>query len=334
MKVKTKINQAVIKPISGIIHDLKLNSSFYNRPFLTLEREKELLFRMYFFSVAICHQTHKLYSEKLNLWGWDYLEYGFLEMAKNNSPLLSPEYLINTENSLIENQLARYFSDDYKPETSSLDRLDERVLLMTNAAKIIHNKYNNELSNMFSHSQAYLIKNKQGLYEQLEQFEAFSDPQKKKSTFLIKLLKEAGLIRIIDDENFVPIMDYHMQRVLLRSGCVEITDEDLKNSLINREKLSTDEPVRSSCIEALSLIAELSNREVTKMNDFFWSMGRSCCSETTLCHDKKCVKQPCTFSTIVQLENHKDCFIAEHCMGNSDENYRKLWEPIVKTHYY
>ena len=334
MQTQVKINNAQIDKIGSVISELKVNPTFYKRKFLTYRTDKDILLGMYFFSVAICHQTHTLHNKELNLWGWDYLEYGFLEMAKNNSPLLSPKYLETTESSLLKNQLAKYFAEDFIAGNTTLDRLDERVELMKDAAKIINKKYNGSLTNLFEKQNYYLIKQNQGLYEMLESFKAFSDPKRKKSTFLIKLLKEADLVKVIDTENYIPIMDYHMQRVLLRSACVEIADEELKDKLKNRVELSSDEPIRSACIDALKQIALKSKKDITKMNDFFWSMGRSCCNETTLCRDKKCLKQPCTFQTIVDLDSHAECVFAEYCPGSSDDNYRNLWEPIVKTHYY
>lgn len=328
------VNVDRVESVALILSKLKLNPSFYNRQFLNLKKDKESLLRMYFFSVAICHQTHKLHSEEKNIWGWDYLEYGFIEMLKNNSPLLQPQYIANTDKSILKNQLAVYFSEDKNPQTTTLDNLDERVDLMVDAARIISCQYHGNLSSLFDYSRTYLKKDNHGIYDVLKKFEAYSDPQKKKSTFLIKLLKEAGLIKIIDPENFIPIMDYHMQRVLLRTGCVEVTGDKLREKLINKEVLTSDEPIRTKCIEALRLIAEQSNHEITKMNDFFWSLGRSCCNETTLCHDKECSKVPCTFKIMVILEDHSECIFQEICPAATDDKYLKLWQPVVHTHYY
>lgn len=330
----TKVNPEQIDNVAKILSKLKLNPRFYQRPFLTIKKDKESLLRMYFFSVAICHQTHTLHSEKVNLWGWDYMEYGFMEMLKNDCPVLQPKYLISTDKNIIKNQLAAYFSDEHSKETTSLDRLDERVDLMIDAANIICDDYNCELSKLFDMTRKYLILNNKGLYDLLEKIKAFSDPKKKKSTFLIKLLTEAGLLKIIDPENIVPIMDYHMQRVLLRTGCVEIIDDEYKNKLISRTTLTKDEPTRSTCIEALKYASKKSGHEITKMNDFFWSLGRSCCNETTLCRDKKCSKVPCTFKTLVLLQDHSECAFQKICPAATDNEYLKLWQPIVKTHFY
>jgi hypothetical protein len=164
--------------------------------------------------------------------------------------------------------------------------------------------------------------------------EAFSDPLQKKSTFLIKLLEESALLKIKDHEHFIPIMDYHMQRVLMRLGCVEITDKQLHQQLIERTPINSDEAIRVACVDAFRIIADISGHPVTKMNDFFWSVGRSCCNETTLCKDKVCSKNPCTLTQIIKLNIHNFCIFEEDCKGYRDDNYRNLWQPLVDTHFY
>ncbi|MEZ5195634.1 MAG: hypothetical protein R2764_04335 [Bacteroidales bacterium] len=145
---------------------------------------------------------------------------------------------------------------------------------------------------------------------------------------------DAGIIRIKDPENAIPIMDYHMQRVLLRMGCAEVLDSGLKNKLMNREHLDSDSEVRKACIEAVRVISKESGHPIMKINDFFWSLGRSCCNETTLCNDRMCIKEPCTFNLMVEIDSHEKCTFETSCKGAQDNSYRSLWEPIIKTHYY
>ncbi len=85
--------------------------------------------------------------------------------------------------------------------------------------------------------------------------EAFVDPMKKKSTIFIKLLEQGGLIEVKDPENYLPMMDYHMQRVLLRMGCVEITDESLTRALKEKRILTSDTEIRSKCCDAIKIIS-------------------------------------------------------------------------------
>ena len=133
------VNHSQCRALGIRLAQTRLSDSFYKREYLSLKAPAEILLRMHFFAVAICHQTHALYSEKHNLWGWDYLEHGFVSLAKEDSPLLNPEWILKTDNKLVQEKLAGVFSDENKAESSRLDRLEERVQLMREAAaRLIH----------------------------------------------------------------------------------------------------------------------------------------------------------------------------------------------------
>lgn len=331
---KVRIDPERCRKIGMIIQRLKFRPSFYKREFLTFDADKETKLRAYLYSVAICHQTHTLINKRKNLKGWDYLEHVFLDLAKNRSELLKPEYLSDLSVTKLSDQLRPFFSEDKDPEKCTLDRLEERSRFLIEIGKVLKERYGRRVSSILEHSKGFLIDKGRGLYELLEQFSSFSDPEKKKSTFFIKLISDAGLITIKDPENFVPIMDYHMQRVLLRMGCVEISDKKLKNKLLNKEKLDSDTDIRNACIKAIRAISDVSGYEVIRMNDVFWPLGRSCCKEKTLCFDKVCNKNPCTFDLIVDLPSHEKCVFEGVCKGSADEEYRRYWQPIVETHFY
>jgi len=331
---QTRLNPEVCENVAQTIKKLKLRTDFYNREYLNPAVDEETKFRMNFFAVAICHQTYKLQNLPLNLFGWDYLEYGFVRFAKLNSPILNPQFLAHsTVNEVIE-ILRPAFSPDENPENCTLDRLDERAELMIQAGKLISSDYQNSVKNLICSTDGFLLHQGKGLYEILPDLEAFADPLQKKSTFLIKLLMEANLLKINDPGNFIPIMDYHMQRVLMRLGCIEIVDKTLRRKLLNRETLPSDEVVRNRCIEAFKRIAKISGHPVTKMNDFFWSLGRSCCNQTTLCQDRVCEKNPCTFTQIIEINDHTHCIFEPVCKGFRQSDYRNLWQPVIETHYY
>lgn len=328
------VNTDQCKKVGKTLKQLNIRPEFYKRDFLNIDADRETQIRIYFLSVAICHQTHHLFHKELNLWGWEYMEYAFLQMLKEKHPLLNPGYLGICLESDIKNYLQEVFSFDGKKENCSLDSLDERVGMLLEICKYVRENYKGNISAMIDSTKGKLVNFGTGLYEILSRFNAFSDSQKKKITFFLKLVKDAGLIRIKDPENIIPIMDYHMQRVLLRMGCVLVTDIELQQSLINRQVLPGDSEIREACIESIKIISKTSGHDILKMNDFFWPLGRSCCNETTLCADNKCLKQPCTFFSMIDIPSHENCIFENDCLGNKDENFRKLWEPTVETHYY
>jgi hypothetical protein len=332
MMVKVDYQQA--EKIGRILKQYKPGREFLKREFLSFDADRETKLRIYMLSVAICHQTQYLHHPAKNLWGWEYLEYGFLKMLKEGNPLLNPGYLCICSDSDISSLLRAAFSPDGREENSTLDRVDERIQMLQETCRVVKCRYKARISDLIDQSRGLLVNNGGGLYEVLSQMTAFSDPHKKKITFFLKLASEAGILSIRDPENCIPIMDYHMQRILLRTGCVEITDDSLRQKLMNRETMTSDEPVRSACIEAVKVIAQFSGHSVFTMNDFFWPLGRSCCTTTLLCQTGKCAKSPCTLAYVLGLENHDTCILEYACRGRMVESYRNLFEPVTDTHFY
>ena len=79
---------------------------------------------------------------------------------------------------------------------------------------------------------------------------------------------------------------------------------------------------------------EMANKDFFEMDEILWSLGRSCCKEKTLCADKACNKNPCTFFSFIDIPDHNNCIFEGVCLGSNDESYRKYWQPIVDTHYH
>lgn len=327
-------NQEQCIKVARRVKEFKIRQSFYDREFLNFTSDEETKLRAYFYSVAICHQTHRLHSKKLKLWGWEYMEYMFVQLGKNNSPFLRHGIICSLSFNDLCNRLASLFADDGNPLNTTLDRIGERASFLAEADYILENQYKGSIKNLLISAKNFLLSDGKGIYEQLSVFKAFSDPLKKKSTFLVKLLGDARMIKIKDPENFVPIMDYHMQRVLLRTGCVDILSQKLADKLRRRKPVTKDTKVRMACIEAFRIIAAESGMPVVRLNDFFWSLGRSCCHKELLCQVGKCEKDPCTFSQIVEHNPHNKCVLDDVCTGKENEYYRLLWQPIVETHYY
>jgi hypothetical protein len=334
MQNNTLVNRDLCEETGLLIKGMSLRKAFYQRPFLTVTTLLENRLRAFFYSAAICHQTYTLKNEELGLYGWDYLEFVFTRLMKEQDEFLVPGAMLPANIKKISYKLASLFAPDNLPKLTTLDRLEERVLFLINLDAFIDIHYDSQLVNLMKAANGKLLNNGDGFYEILPSTFAFSDPMKKKISFLLKLLEEAGMVEILDKENFVPIMDYHMQRVLMRMGCVKIINPELHTKLTNHNFLESDEEIRSACIEAFKIISTVSAHPITKLNDFFWSLGRSCCNAKPLCKSHHCEKDPCTFYQIVDLSEHSACAFLSSCKGYTDDNYRSLWQPVVETHYY
>jgi hypothetical protein len=328
------LNEGQCRKIALAISGVDVRPEYYNREFICFDTDRETKLRIYFLSVAICHQTHHLHNEKLDLWGWDYIEYAFLQMFRRNHPIINPGYVSTCSDIDMTTYLQEAFSHDGNKEHCTLDRIEERANMLLEICRVVITRFNRNVSELIDGCEGRLLNNGNGFYEVLPQFMAFSDPLRKKITFFLKLASDAGLIRLKDPENLIPIMDYHMQRVLLRTGCVEIVDDDLRKKITGRIPLSSDEPIRTGCIDAIKLISQLSGHAASKLNDFFWPLGRSCCNETQLCQIRKCMKNPCSLAMMLTLSSHHMCLLEGSCKGADNVDFRSLWEPEVNTHFY
>jgi hypothetical protein len=331
--MKILVNKKQSKLVGETLKGYHIRPSFFQRPYLSLNANRETKLRIYFYAAGICHQTRSLIDKSRNLAGWEFLEDVFTKLALDDAKFLWPEYLSSISISEIIHQLQILFSDNGSPENCTLDRIEERARMLKEMAVLLNRNYGNSVAKFLDESKSLLYNNGKGYYESLSKLEAFCDPRKKKITFFLKLATDAKSLKIKDKENIIPIMDYHMQRVLLRMGCVE-TDKETQDKLINKEVFSSDSEIREACIESIKIIAKTSEHGILSMNDFFWPLGRSCCSESHLCHSNKCSKNPCTFFNMVELSEHKNCIFEKACKGSHNENYRLIWEPMVETHYY
>lgn len=331
-QVVVRVDVEQCMALGRVLRHYSFRESFYRRPFLTTELSEELKLRMYFFAVGICHQTWHLAHPAANLYGWDYLEDGFLRMFHENSWLTDTFCVAEATTSAIGEALASYFIPSGST-LSTLDRLEERASLYRDMAEKLIARYEGKVSRLLQASQNK-VGGKEGLYRRLSDFEAYSDPLQKKSSFWIKLLVDAGLWQIQDPEILIPVMDYHMQRVLLRTGAVEVVDPKLRKALIDRRELPDETIVRKACIEASAHIAKTAGLDVLQMNDVLYMLGRSCCFEEPLCRSGRCAKNPCSLVRTLELKEHTQCIFSSACRGAVAEEYIKLWNPVVKTHYY
>lgn len=328
------VNSDLCKSVGLIIKELRIKGTFRQRPFLTAGHNDETRLSMLFNAVAICHQTRNLYSPGHQLYGWDYIEFVFSELANNKSPLLIPEFVSELSLQELQELLLSAFSDNGNPAESTLDTIEERAGLYSNLNKHILRFHRGSYRNILTQTNNLLLNSASGFYELLKETDAFSDPMRKKSSFLAKLLFDANLYSVKDEANYIPIVDYHMQRVLLRLGCIQVNDPELDFKLKNKQLLDSDQAVRESSIDAFRIISEVSGHKLWVMNDFFWPMGRSCCNETTLCESKVCIKNPCTFQLMIESGMHNRCIFDEVCRGFLSGKPAEYFEPMVKTHYY
>jgi hypothetical protein len=170
---------------------------------------------------------------------------------------------------------------------------------------------------------------------------AFSDPVQKKSHLLLIFLHERGLWPVADPENLEVAIDYHVMRVALRVGLLEVEDDALRQQLV--EQRPADEAldtmvrlaVRGACRAALRATPGLTP---FRLDNLLWMVGRNCCFYE---HEPVCTKPGAcwkidTCSLIVSFPHDcgLSCPMSPVCRGARDPDHRALHEVAHDSPHY
>jgi hypothetical protein len=98
-----------------------------------------------------------------------------------------------------------------------------------------------------------------GLLFRLSEFDAFSDPLRKKAFLVAKIWERRGWLEVSDPQNWEVSSDNVLMRLALRSGLVEQGD--------------TDE-VREATLKAFKEVAEGAKLSPAVLDDLLWEKGR------------------------------------------------------------
>lgn len=145
----------------------------------------------------------------------------------------------------------------------------------------------------------------------MQQIPGFSqDPLKKKSLLLAMTLanRPEKFLNAKDPENWQPILDYHLMRLALRMGLVEIKDG--KERTLNENRMwanhESEQIIRKAAYEAVQELIQLSGKPMSFVDNVMW-MARRYCPEMT---EPECPK----------------CIFSIPCKKNT-----KLFQPVLRT---
>ena len=109
------------------------------------------------------------------------------------------------------------------------------------------------------------------------------DPLRKKSSLLALGLnsRPEKFLPLREDEQIGPIMDYHLMRLFLRTGVVEVLNGELRAILANRQVVSPagEWAVRYPAYLAYDLLLSLSRKSPAALNGLTFSTARQRCPE-------------------------------------------------------
>jgi len=327
--MKVRINPEQCRKIGQALKCIKISSNPFCQKVKTIEdKEKEASF--WFYLTAICHDTKSLEGivNGKYMKGWDYLVTVLRKKQESDPNLFTAKRMKNIT------------ANEIKPLLPMISRIEERVTLLNDCGKKLSKIFDGKIMNLFKISKGFLIKKDgKGLLKILSKFEAYKDPLNKKSIVFLHFCRDASIFKIKDVHNFKMPVDYHIMRVALRTGIIEIVDKELKRRLKNKETVNDkdDLGIRSKAQEAYKIVSEHSEFDIPQLDLIFWSLGRSCCDwrHEPICGDKRCdVRDRCTLIRNVEFDCKSSCPFDGICLGSKKKEFRKIYEPNIVTTYY
>lgn len=142
----------------------------------------------------------------------------------------------------------------------------------------------------------------------------YQDPLRKKSLLLAMTLmnRPEHFLTVRDPEHWQPIVDYHLMRLALRTGMVQVLDPGLRATLAARAWVRDsvmEERIRQATSEAVQGVVSISGKPIDVVDHLFWR-ARQYCPEM---EEPQCEK----------------CVLKDVCEKN-----RELFQPVFRTTNY
>lgn len=298
------------------------------------ERRREA--NLLFYLVGICQSTRTLQGTIDGRWyrGWDYM----LRAARRALAADPETFSAGRLAQVTVDEVRAIFSDDRDPEFSTLDRIDERVAQLRDAARVLLARYDGDVMALYD-AAGRRLKGADGILARLAECHAYRDPVRKKSFLLTMFLVQSDVWDVADVENLRVAIDYHIMRIALRSGIVRVEDPDLAERLRERGPVSEaeDNALREAVREACHRVVTASRQSVFAVDNILWSMGRNCCfyGHEPICGPNACTRRDaCTFLRGIDYDCPGRCLLDGVCFGSRKASFRAYWETNLYTDYY
>lgn len=233
-----------------------------------------------FYACAISHNVN-----------WDFLCENVIPKIYAETQGFELEKIAQLDSAKMEKIFAGY----NKPHKIEAKR---RSQMLRSLAEEIQNKGDNLFKDLL-----YIrtLIGKGGFFDCVNDLSVFcEDPLKKKSNLLAHLIIRAKIVKITDEENLEPAIDYHIMRVYLRTGRIKISDKKTCDRLRENATYTLDEitELRQSVRCAMKLMCKQYSQSMATLSFVDWILGREYCDRMTpLCKfgQKSCpVKSLCS----------------------------------------
>jgi hypothetical protein len=295
----------------------------------------------YFFTVAIDHRTSSpsgiAFEGTLDgrfFHGADLLYALAIHKFKEDQDFFTAERMAQISPEAVTNWLS--LAVDGK-RTVIYNPQERAELLRDLGQKLLELGYKSSLE-LIKCCAGYLIRPEgTGLLQLLSNFKAYSDPVSKKSFLWAKFLTGRGLLQVQDIDNLAVPVDNHLTRIALRTGIINVKDEEILNRLRLEQSfaLSEDLKIREAVRAAYREILKYETLRFNELDDFFWVLGRTHCihSKNPLCQHYD-HNPACQLMVELKLDCQQQCPLAPICRGFKEKSFRTLLEPNIRTFYY
>lgn len=311
---KVVVNKKKCKEVALVMKDFSFEHPEAKREAQDLEEELFYLFTV----VGICHQIN-----------WNFLMKALKSVRQDYPSKFTPQYLQSVSDEEIFDWLSAY------PKKRRLEKCFKRGELVRDMCRVLVQRYQGNVENLLEES-VHKMGGKKGLYALLKDFRAYGeDPLCKKSAVFIDLIDRFDLWEFNDWQNYIPPVDYHIVRITLRNGVVEVRDRELLEKLENNIPVTQEDDtlIRSAVIEALAEIARDSNKHTKDLQGFYWTLGRECCDlDKPRCVSCKCSE--CSVLTYMNISCEGMCPLVSVCGAVEDKKLLKIKEQNFVTTFY
>jgi hypothetical protein len=282
--------------------------------------------------VGICQQTRTLRGavDGVTYRGSDYLAHRLRTRLDEEPARFHPRRLADVTAS----ELRAWLSDDGRPDSSALDRVDERVWLLRDLGARLDEGYGTG-AGLLAASKG-VLGGPRGLLERLSKLRAYRDPVRKKSFLLIQFLRSLGVFEPVDPNRMGLPVDYHILRVFLRAGVITLRG-DRAASLLRGDAMDAteDQALREAGVEVGRLMGSV--LALTTLDMLLWMVGRNCCFDThpPVCRTGPCrLEKGCSLRASTDLECRLRCPLDGICEGSYDGVAALRHEPSFDTDLY
>jgi len=283
--------------------------------------------------IGICQQTRTLEGvvEGTGYRGSDYLAHRLRGRLDEDPRRFSAERLASVDGA----ELRTWLSDDGNPESSTVDRVEERVELLNDMGNRLLEGYGGTTAGLLAASKGRLA-GRTGLLERLARFRAYRDPARKKSFLFIHFLRGAGVLSPVDPDQLGLPVDYHIQRVFLRSGALTLRGPRAAALLDGGEMTEAEDiRIRRAAVEAGHEMARVV--PLDRLDLALWMLGRNCCfyGHPPVCSSGPCqLQDQCSFLPSTDLSCEARCPLDGVCAGSGDPAQAAIREPFLDTDLY